>query len=305
MPWRKGNKLKLVGEGEAPERTREIYDETKQALGVPHVNVIFQAFAAYPIFFDLHWRTFRPLLETQEFFDLAERLRGHAYTRVHTYFAVPDFCAQVDELRFSPGAKDELTRVVELFHYNNPPLLLIAAAQLQAFDNPVGEDREARRPARHPMFSERPILVEEDTAGPNIRKIYDDIKRTLGLPFVNTDYRAFARWPDFLLAYWEVLRKAVQSPLYNESMYVTRDTAWSLVREFPLPVELTVSQLNEAGMADEEISSLVRLTELFVNALSGLVLNLAMAKIGMEGGNVQASAEAGEAQPSAGPQRAA
>jgi hypothetical protein len=65
-----------------------------------------------------------------------------------------------------------------------------------------------------------------------------------------------------------------------------RKTAWGLVQELPYPVELTVSQLRDADIGDDDVAALVRITETFVNILSGLVLNIALAKIGLEGGNL-------------------
>src|ERR671922_534395 len=77
MPLKKG-KPALVGEQEAEGSTREIFSEIKQALGVPHVNLVFQAYAAHPRFLELHWRATKPILGTQEFFQLADRLRAEA-----------------------------------------------------------------------------------------------------------------------------------------------------------------------------------------------------------------------------------
>ncbi|SRR6266571_206051 len=279
-------KLALVREHQAEGRTGEIYSEIKQALGVPHVNVIFQAYAAYPAFLELQWRALKPILETQEFFAFAERLRADAYTRMCNYFRIPDFTAGLR----SSGTKElaELANVVELFHYNNPPLLLIAAAQLQAFDSSleqVPRVRAVSTPAAHPVFTEKPALVEEAVASAAIRRIYDDIKRTFGLPFVNTDYRAFARWPDFLQLYWSVLKPLTQSPVYAESQHGIRETAVTLARELPQRFELGATKLADKGISEDDIAAVLRITELFVKLLSGLVLNVALAKIGWEGGS--------------------
>lgn len=284
MPWRKGNKLKLVREADAGDRIRPIYEDIKQTLGLPFVNLVFQAFAVYPDFLERQWRAFKPLLQTGEFFEFSDRLRGEAYTRMHNYFAVPDICARLEKEKLSSGILQELTGVVELFHYNNPPLLLLLAAQLQAFEVRIG--REATPTAAdHPVFTDRPALIEEDTAPPEIRRVYDDIKRTLGLPMINTDYKAFARYPDFLVAYWDVLKSVSQSPVYSESQQGMRESAWSLVRELPVRVDLTVSHLIDDGLSDDDLSDIIRITDLFLRTLSGLVLNIAVAKIAVEGGN--------------------
>jgi hypothetical protein len=303
MPWRKGNKLKLVAESEAQGRILQIYEDLRHTLGIPHVNLFYRAYAVYPQFLELHWRALKPVLETQEFFRLADRLRADAYTRMHNYFEIPDLCLPLVELNVSSAARQELTYAAELFHYNDPILLLIAAIQMQAFDSRTGQERDAMVPAQHPLFRERAILIDEEVASPNIRRIYDEMKRIMGIPFINMGYTAFARWPDFLTNYWEVLKGVVQSPVYVESVHGVRDTAWSLAREIPRPVELTVSQLTDAGIGEDDVGTLVRLTEVFVKTLTGLVLNIALAKIGLEGGNV--SRQETPAQGATHPERAA
>jgi hypothetical protein len=302
MPWRKGNKLKVVAESEAQGRILEIFEDLRQTLGLPHVNRLYRAYAVYPEFLELHWRALKPVLETQEFFRLADRLRADAYTRMHNYFEIPDLCLPLAELKVSGAARQELSYATELFHYSDPILLLIAAIQMQAFDSRTGQEREPT-PAQHPVFRERATLIDEEVASPNIRRIYDDMKRVLGIPFINMAYTAFARWPDFLTQYWEVLKTIVQSPIYVESVHGVRDTAWALAREIPRPVELTVSQLLDAGIGEDDVGTLVRLTEVFVKTLTGLVLNVALAKIGLEGGNV--SRQETPAQGASHPERAA
>lgn len=287
MPWRRGNKLKLVREPQAEGKIRDIYEDIKRSLGVPHVNVMFQAYAVYPRFLERHWTAMKPLVETQEFFDIADRLGAEAYTRAHNYFVIPDLDERLAQLSVSEAAREELARTAELFHYNNPPLLVVAAAQMQAFETPVGRGSEGHRPADHPVFTEKPITIEEDDAPTAVRNVYEDMRRVLGLPFVNTDYRAFARYPDFLCSYWEVLKPILQSPVYSESQQGMRESAWQVTRELPGRTELTASELIDDGMSDDEVSAVVRITDLFLRALSGLVLNVAVAKIGLEGGNRQ------------------
>ncbi len=303
MPRRKGNKLKVVPENQAQGRILEIYQDFRQTLGLPHVNLLYRAYAACPEFLQLHWRALKPVLETQQFFHLADRLRADAYTRAHNYFEVPDLCSPLAELKVSGAARQELSYATELFHYNDAILLLIAAIQMQAFDSRTGQQSDPPAHAQHPVFRERPVLIDDEVASPKIRRIYDEMKRTLGIPFINMPYRAFARWPDFLANYWEVLKAIAQSPVYVESVHGVRDTAWSLAREIPRPVELTVSQLVDAGVSEDDLGAIVRMTQIFVKTLTGLVLNVALAKIGLEGGN--ASRAATPAQGTAHPEQAA
>jgi len=304
MPLSRKRRLPLVREAEASGRTLEIYQDIKLSLGIPQVNVIFQAYGAYPAFLDLMWKALRPAVETSEFFQRAERLRGEAYTRTHNYFSIPDLCSSIRQVHFSPGAQHELSDVVELFHYNNSLLLLIAAVLLQAFEDGPTQHTSAERGATHPVFSHPPIKITEESASAPIRKIYDDMKRTLGVSFINTDYQAFARFPDFLTLYWNALKSAVSSPLYGENKHALRESAMSLAGDLPNAPQLTVDYMQESRLGVEQISAAIHTTEEFLDLLSGLVLNVAFAKIGLEGGN-QKPAQSGKQIDPDHPQRAA
>src|SRR5436190_10687637 len=156
MPAKKQRRIPLVPEAQAEGRVLEIYREIMAALGIPHVNLLFQAYGAYPKFLEMHWQAIKPMLETAEFFTYADRIRAEAYTRAHNYFAVPDFCEEVQEMQLTTGARQELTQIVELFHYNNPLLLLIVAAQMQAFDEGPVTQKQSSGPAVHPVFEQKP-----------------------------------------------------------------------------------------------------------------------------------------------------
>ena len=291
MPERHG-KLKLVREREADGRTREIFAELKQLLGIPFTPVVYQALAAYPKFLELHWRAFTPLLTTEQFFQLGTRLRGEAYTRMHNYFQIGDLCEPLTEMSFSDGAKHQLGDVIELFNYVNPLLLVIVSAQLFALEQPVGQSKDGH-PGRteHPHFLERPVLIEEESAPVPVKRTYQEMKRALNLPVVNTDYRAFARWPDFLREYWDALRPIVQAPSYREQQRALCESSESLVKELEVSIDLGPEKVQQSGMADKEIESVLRTTQTFQNILSGLMLNVAAAKIGFEGGTTKVTGE--------------
>jgi hypothetical protein len=284
MPNR-GPKLKLVDESEATGRAGQIFGEVRQALGVPYTGLVFRAYGAYPLFLDLFWTSVQSATADARFFLLADRLRATAYTRVYSYFSVPDFCLRAEQMRLSAGARRELTDTVDLLYYYNALQLLLAAVALQAFDKPVGRVPSASNPAEHAEFRVRPVLVDEGAATPRVARTYDEIKRTFGAPVVNTDFRAFARFPDFLEDFWAVLRPLTESPLYAESQFGVQDAAIALAREFPGEVNLTKERLEKAGIDDDTVAAVVRATELFMKILSSSLLNLALAKIGLDGGS--------------------
>lgn len=285
MPLSRKRRLLLLKESDATGRTLEIYQEIKAALGVPHVNLFYQAYGAHPRFLELHWKLMRPAIQTREFFRFSQRLGAEAYTRVHNYFSVPDLGERIAEASVSQTAQKELSEAVELFHYNNPLLLLIAAAQFQAFEDGPGLKRASSLPPEHPAYAQPPAKISEESAPPAIRKIYDDIKRTLGLSFINTDYQVFANWPEFFSFFWFSVKPFATSPLNGENQHALRESAAALANELPNAPQLTIEQMHEAGLSSEEIGAAIHITEEFLNLLSGLVLNVAFAKISLEGGS--------------------
>jgi hypothetical protein len=283
MAWKR-QKLRLVPEAEAQGEVLEIYSEIKQALGLPYINPMFQALGAYPKFFRIFWDALRGDVETGEFFSLARRIAAESYTRVHNYLNVPDLSRRVNELGFSPGAQEELRDVIDLYLYNNSVLLLIAAAEMQGFENPSAVSRPASAPAEHPTHPERPILVDEQNAPPETRRIYDDIKKTMGSPFLNTSYINFGRFPDFLREYWSALKPVMLSPIYEQNRMAVHNSALGLAGELPSPLQLSPTQLEEAGVATNDLSDIIQIAEFFLTQLSKQLLNIAFAKISLEGG---------------------
>ncbi|MGC2695860.1 MAG: halocarboxylic acid dehydrogenase DehI family protein [Candidatus Angelobacter sp.] len=283
MAWSK-QKIRLVPESEAGKETLAIYQEIKHALGLPYVNPMFQALAAFPEYFRLLWHSLAPALNTREFFTAAQKISAESYTRVHNYLNVPDLIKKMEEMDFSTGAQDELRDVTDLYLYNNSVLLLILAAQIQAFENPGATPRPATAPSDHPTHPEPPILVNEKNAPPDTRKIYDDIKKTMGTPFLNTSYINFGRWPDFLREYWNALKPVILSPQYEQNGLAIRESALALAAELPQPLQLSPTQLEEAGVSPADLSAVIQLTEFFLQLLSKQLLNIAFAKIGLEGG---------------------
>ena len=280
----KNLKLALVREPEATGRVKEIFEELKQTLGIPLVPILYKAYAVYPKFLSRHWQAFKPLLLTEEFFDLCERLRADAYTRVHGYLKVPNLRSAMDSEQLSSGARHELIQEVELLYFLDEPVLLVSAIQMQAFDGPIGRTARTHSAGRVPMFP-RPVVVEENTAPPQTRKIYEEIKQVFSTPALNLDYRILARWPDFLNDYWNALKPTVTSPIYQQSAQRVQQTALSLARDIPIPIELTLAELEDAGVGHSDLLRIVQITERFVHIFSALMLNVAIAKIGLEGGN--------------------
>ncbi|MGI9103604.1 MAG: halocarboxylic acid dehydrogenase DehI family protein [Terriglobales bacterium] len=287
MAWKKGNRLRMVTEQEADAPTRCIYSEIKQGLSTPALHDFYPALAAYPQFLRLHWNLMRPVVTSRQFHGCAERLRADAYTRAHNYLRIPDLTARLPE---PDSSLPQLREAIEVFHHKDSLLLLLFSMQIQAMEAPVGKQIHDAGAASKPP-AEAPALVAESDAPASVRHTYEEIRRVLELPYVNAEYQAMARFPEYLNGYWELLKSLLQSPLYQEGLFAIQESAWELARELPGPLELSVDQLIAEGMQEQEIASIARILELFVKNLSGLVMNIAIAKISIEGGNQMTAGE--------------
>jgi hypothetical protein len=132
-------------------------------------------------------------------------------------------------------------------------------------------------------------VLDEEHAAPDVQRVFDDVRRTLKLPSLTLELRALARWPEFFADYWQALKKCVESPIYEVCFRGVYDTAFTLAREIPITVDLTTAKLADSGLSEEDIASVLRITDSFVTATVGTVLNVAYAKIGLEGGNAHAT----------------
>ena len=280
MRWKRGQRPRLVSETEAPAPTREILRQVRESLGLPVVPSLYQAYAAFPQFLEVHWQAFRPALQSAQFFYLGCRLAAESYTRAHNYFEIRPLC-QPESGAPIPGELS-LPEVLDYYQYLDPLLLLIAAAQMRAFEEAVGQPMRGSQAARHPDFAAAPQLVCGEHAGPGLQRSWNERKRLLELAFVADEHRALARWPDFYVEYWAVLKELLRSPVYADCQYRLGESALAMASELPVRVETGVSQLLDAGLSDEQITSVMRMNEAFMQALTGLVLDITFARIGGE-----------------------
>ncbi len=168
MRWKRGNRLKLVTETDAPPLTRQIFDEVRHALGVPVVPFLYQAYAAFPSFLALHWQAFRRSIESPQFFLLGDRLAAEAYTRAHNYFVVRDLRTRptLAEAIPQPQPSMSLLEVLDYYQYLDPLQVLIAAAQVQALEGPVGQESPSIESGHHAPYLRSPALLTDVEAPP-------------------------------------------------------------------------------------------------------------------------------------------
>jgi len=254
---------------------KAIYDDTKAVLQVPWMGVVTMAFAHYPDFYATLWQGLRPLYLSQPFVETCTRLRQQVETAVEVLLP-PTLGSRITELGYAPREVVQISEMLEIFSYGNVPYLLLATqARLLLEGVELSSDRlaEPYKGRLGPQSTVPFVLMEKHHADQATREVYDDIQNTLGLPFVNTDYRALARWPSYFATAWGDLREVVPSNAYHSVVASMHTATVEAALALPNPGALTVDELRGAtGGSDEEIAEVVRL---FQWLLPGLVTNIA------------------------------
>lgn len=285
--WKRGQIVSLVPLSQATGRVLEIYCDMQQVFGVPHIGSFFQFLGAHPRFLGHFWGTVRPIVQSQAFFSCAQRLRADAYTRVHSYFQVPNLKSEVARQQFIPGASEELKECIDFFCYSVPISLLLASFLSESFEGTAGSDEIPRTAAPAPKPRRSLAIVDEESADPIVKSVYADIRLATNAEVTHTVYQALAHWPGFLQSYWNSVKPIVVSELFQYCQSSMREDAQTFVPELPGPVEFNSSDLAELGMNQSEAGTLIRVTNMFALSLAASLLNVTIARISIEGGSAR------------------
>jgi len=119
------------------------------------------------------------------------------------------------------------------------------------------------------------VLIEAHHADAPTRAVYDDIKATLGLPFVNTDYRGLARWPSYFALAWSDLKPVVAADAYEQAVAGLHQSFVDVAKSMPNPSGLSSAAVREAAANDAPLEEIVTVCRLFQWLLPGLITNVA------------------------------
>jgi len=258
------------------------YDEMKAALQVPWMGVVTMAFAHYPSFFGELWRGLGPLVASGAFVGEAQALQDMVETGAGD-LAPPAIPSRLAEMGYGVREIAQIRDVNAVFSHGNHAYALIAtiARTLLEGGEMTGGDDDAPFVGRHAPDVDVPfLLMEAHHADPPTQAVYEDIKRVLGLPFVNTDYRAFARWPSYWAAAWGDLREVAGSDAHETLCLAYHERMVGAVADrLPNPGGLTGAALRDAANANASLDEITAVVRLFQWLLPGLATNVAFLKL--------------------------
>ncbi len=253
------------------------YEDMKRVLQVPWMGVVTMAYSHYPNFFEELWTPLRPLCLSRPFVAATQELRAFVESRA-AELAPPPLVERLGRAGYGAREIDDIRATLEVFSHGNFLYLLIATMTrlLLAGAAPAPADETAPFEGRHaPEVAVPFVLMERHHADAATARRYDDIMATLGLPFVNTDYRALARWPSYFALAWADLKPSVGTARHTALADETYRRAIDLVLALPNPGGAASERVIEAARRDAPPGEIERVAALFHFLLPGLVVNVA------------------------------
>jgi hypothetical protein len=249
--------VRPVPEWRAEGRLREAYGELRAAMRVPWVGVITQALARWEPFYLEAWDRLRPAAESEWFARGCDRIARLAAEGVRDALPAPDLAAAMRAAGYGERELAAIRATLDALNHGNPQYLVYATAVRYALAGAALGDEApdpARLAARASLGGAGAVatgdalaiagtgaglmMVEEHHALADVRAVYADIKAVLDLPFVNSDYKAMARWPTLLAPAWASLRPLVDTPAYARLREALHREAVAMAIGLPLPYRL-------------------------------------------------------------------
>jgi AhpD family alkylhydroperoxidase len=102
-----------------------------------------------------------------------------------------------------------------------------------------------------------PILIEESDASPEVKAVYDDIKATRNVDWVNNFWKAMARHPATLKRIWDNIKQVMApgaiDPLTKEMIYI----AVSITNNCRYCIASHSAAARAKGMTDAQFAELL------------------------------------------------
>src|ERR1700687_3173322 len=131
-----GDRLAVVDETQADRQTIEIYELVTRKMRIGRVPLLFKALAAEKALIPC-WNALRPAIRVRAFEEAADDLRARA-ARGAVDLGCPLIETQLEWAGYDLDEIDEIRGQVDIYHYVDAKLLMMAASLSQALQGGVG-----------------------------------------------------------------------------------------------------------------------------------------------------------------------
>ena len=256
---------------------KKSYTNTKLAFNVPWMGVVAMAFAKYPFFYNALWEYIHPLSKSIEFNKLCKKLVILSKKKALELKPV-SLIKKLNKIGYNSYEIKKINEVNQIFTTGNMPYLIMATIARIFLDK--GEFINAKsfsKDKKNNIISKESylLLIEQHHTNNSLKELYKSIKTNLGLPFINTDYRAFARWPSYFEMSWKYFLPALSSKEYAEKISEIHNFIVKEVLLLPNPNKINSVLVINAAKKDKKLNEIKKVVNLFQWLLPGLITNVA------------------------------
>ena len=256
---------------------KKSYINTRLAFNVPWMGVVAMAFAKYPFFYNSLWQYIHPLTRSIEFDNLCKRLVMISKKKALELKPKP-LIKSLKKIGYNSYEIKKINEVNQIFTTGNMPYLIMATiARIFLGEGELLNTKSFKKNNSTSIKSDKNylLLIEQHHANKSLKEIYKSIKSNLGLPFLNTDYRAFARWPSYFEMTWKSFLPALLSKKYEEKVLEIHNFIIKESLLLPNPNKIKSIQIINATKKDKKLNEIKKVVNLFQWLLPGLITNVA------------------------------
>ncbi|MDO9025009.1 hypothetical protein [Zwartia sp.] len=240
--------IPTVSEKDADPSVSAIFEDIKNTLEVPFVNLIWRHLATIPSGLSMTWSLAKPLYFSETLDASARAMRKQA-SLVDTLTPWPEPVRSA--LGLTPKDKSEIVLLLEDYGHANSRALLVLSYLHRSIANQSPQDSKAQlnplsdsiqldplahlrerkesqiKPARPlPAPGDLPIAVAD------LVKILNTFGAPIPTPAEPSLYRHLAYWPSFLAAFWLVAEPLEQKGLLVREGIAMQERAFSIVSQW-------------------------------------------------------------------------
>ncbi len=270
-------KIIVTPEYLAKGNLKKSYNDTKLAFNVPWMGVVAMAFAKHPFFYNSLWQYMHPLTKSIEFDKLCKKLVSMSKKKA-LELKPKSLRKKLKKINYNDLEIKKINEVNQIFTTGNMPYLIMATvARIFLEEGELINTKSFKKNKSTSMITEDNymLLIEQHHANKSLKEIYKSIRNNLGLPFLNTDYRAFARWPSYFEMAWKSFLPALLSSKYEQKVLEIHNFIIKEALLLPNPNKIKSIQIINAANKDKRLNEIKKVVNLFQWLLPGLITNVA------------------------------